>query len=29
MEDFLTLKDHKQIKRKFEKYEQMEPLKGL
>lgn len=29
MEDFLTIKDHKTIKRKFEKYGEMENLKGL
>ena len=29
MEDFLTLRDHKSIKRKFEKYDKMAELKGI
>lgn len=29
MEDFITLKDHKAIKRKFEKYDKMEAPKSL
>lgn len=29
MEDFLTLTEHKSIKRKFEKYDKMTELQGI